>query len=332
MRFSNSIRLLMENFKDTFKLLLYRVIMSVVVVALCSAFVLPELMEIAGEPVAQELLENVKNIFKAFVSPTLEEPSVYIEKVFGENGNLQQLFDFIVSMKIELILTCVGCVLVYLIKRFVDTMVYFTIGSMLNDKMATYTDTPFFTAFVANLGKCTAYAALYVPIVFLFDVCTLAICFFFLRFLPLFTALFLAVTLIVVLQSFKLTFTSQWMPAMTSDGKSLGKAIRATEHEKKQINKTLCLYIVTVYLIIILNVMAAVFTFGSALLVTMPTSYMLLICEQHVNYYTMKGKKYFITYDTIATNPDHGDSEHFFEYIEEMERGENIGVKEPTEE
>ena len=70
---------------------------------------------------------------------------------------------------------------------------------------------------------------------------------------------------------------------------------------------------------IILNVMAAICTFGSALIVTIPTSYLLFICIQYVNYYTVKGKKYFITYDRIESNLDHGDSEHFFDYIEEVE-------------
>ena len=327
MRFSNSIRLLMENFKHTFKLLIYRLVMTLIVVALCSAFVLPELMEIANQPVTKALGENIQNIFRAFVSSELQEPSVYIDLVFGENGNLKQFFDFIITMKLELILVCVGCVLVYLVKRFVDTLVYFTIGSMVNDKMATYTDTPFFTAFVANLGKSSAYAALYVPIVFLFDVGTFALCYLLMRFLPLFTALFLSMTLIVVVQSLKFTFTSQWMPAMSADGKSLRDAMRtANDREKRQVRKTLCLYVVIVYLIIMLNIMAGLFTFGSALLITMPTSYLLLICAQYVNYYTIKGKKYFITYETIATNPDHGDSEHFFEYMEEIEREEEKAV------
>ena len=327
MRFSNSIRLLMENFKHSFKLLAYRAIMALIVVALCSAFVLPELMEIASNPVTKELVENVKHIFEAFVSSKLEEPSVYIDLVFGENGNLKQFFDFIVTMKLELILVCVGCMVVYLLKRFVDTLVYFTIGSMVNDKMSTYTDTPFFTAFVANLGKASAYAALYVPVVFLFDVGTFVLCFILLRFLPLFTALFLSMTLIVVLQSLKLTFTSQWMPAITADGKPLKEAIRSTHgREKKQIRKTLCMYVVMVYLIIIINIMAGLFTFGSALLITVPTSYLLLICAQYVNYYTINGKKYFITYEAIATNNDYGDSEHFFEYIEQIEKEEEKSV------
>ena len=29
------------------------------------------------------------------------------------------------------------------------------------------------------------------------------------------------------------------------------------------------------------------------------------------------GKKYFLTYEQIATNPERGDSEHFFEYLTE---------------
>ncbi len=326
MRFANSIRLLMENFKHAFKLLLYRVIMMLIVVALCSAFVLPEIVEILEADVTKEFISNFKNIFVSLVEHDTTSPSHYVEMVFGENGNLKQLFDFLITMKLELILVCIGCVVVYLLKRFVDTLVYFTIGSMVNDKMATYTDTPFFTAFVANLGKASAYAALYVPIVFVFDMVSLSLCFIMMRFLPLLTALFLGMTMIAVLQSVKLTFTSQWMPAITADGESLRKAIQLTKGRRKQVKKTLCLYVVMVYLIVILNMMAGVFTFGSALLITIPTSYLLLICTQYVNYYTIKGKKYFITYDAIATNTDHGDSEHFFEYMEEMEKEEGNAV------
>lgn len=321
MRFANSIRLLMENFKQVFKLLLYRLAIGVLVVALCSAFILPELKEIAGEPATQALVENFKKIFLSMVSHDHGSPSEHITAVFGEGGHLKQFFDFILTMKTELLLVCVGCIVVYLLKRFVDSMVYFTVGSMLNDKMSTYTDTPFFTAFVANFGKAISYAALYAPVVFVMDAATIAVCFLLLRFLPLPAALFLSVTLIVVIQSCKLTFTSPWMPAMNADDKKLGEAIRyANEREKRQVSKIFSLYLVTVYLIIILNLMAAVFTFGSALLISLPTSYFLLICQQYVNYYTMKGKKYFITYNSIATNPDHGDSEHFFEYIEEIEK------------
>ena len=53
--------------------------------------------------------------------------------------------------------------------------------------------------------------------------------------------------------------------------------------------------------------------------ITVPASYFLFICIQFVNYYTVQGKKYFITYDRIATNRDRGDSEHFFDTVEDPE-------------
>ena len=119
---------------------------------------------------------------------------------------------------------------------------------------------------------------------------------------------------------------------MTTDGKKLGEAIRYTnKKEKKQRSKVFSSYVITVYVIIILNVIAAICTFGSALLITIPMSYLLLICEQYVHYYTMKGKKYFITFDRIATNPDHGDSEHFFKYIEEIEKEKETSINTENE-
>ena len=111
---------------------------------------------------------------------------------------------------------------------------------------------------------------------------------------------------------------------MTVDSKKVFKALAYEGAlEKKQIGKVFALYCITLYIVIIVNAVAAVFTFGSALLVTIPSSYVLFICEQYVVYYTLKGKKYFITYDSIVTNPDFGDRAHFFNYIEE-EKGEIV--------
>ncbi len=336
MRFGNSIRLLMENFKQTYRLFIYKVIMGLVVCALCSALIIPEVMEIIEADVTQELIENFKGIFTALVSHEAGVDSKhYVDAVFGEGGSLKKVIDLILSMRWELVFTVIGCLFVYLFSRFVDTLFYFTIGSTMNDKMATYADTPFGTAFVANLGKASAYAGVYVPIAFLFDAAAIAISCVFLRFLPLLLALFLSVTVIVLSQSFKLTLTNHWMPAMTADGKKLKDALRyENKREKRQGIKVFSLYVVAVYMVIVINVVAAICTFGSALLVTVPTSYLLFICIQYVNYYTMKGKKYFITYERIESNPDHGDSEHFFEYIEEVEKELNPAPleEEPKEE
>ncbi len=321
MRFRNSFRLLTENFKHVYKLLWAKLIITLLATALCCSFVLPELMRIIESSEVQTLIQDTKELFKLLFAGKPEEMEAVKNAIFGKGGDLKQVASMLSSKVVEISLTIVGCALVYLLKRYAETVCHFTTGSMLNDKMATYAESPYWATFVANLGKASVYSLVYVPLVFLFDVATIAVIWLILSFAPLLTGLFAAMTVVVLLQALKLTVTSPWMPAMTADGKGIGQAMKLGDQtERRQRFKTYSGYLVSVYLIIIVNVIAAIFTFGSALLITVPASYFFLICMQYVNYYTTKGKKYFLTYQHIASNPDHGDSEHFFEYIDEVER------------
>lgn len=319
MRFTNVLRLLMKNSKQVVYLLISKVITTLVVLALCAAFILPELLEIIESPAAQALYEDFMQVLPlSLEAGEAYDPISAINAIFKAGGSLSQFWAFLVSESLKFIPAVVGCVLVYLAKCFVDEVIHFTVGCTINDKMATYAETPFGTAFVANLGKASNYAWLYTLVTVLTDGVGLAILVVFLRFLPLLLALFLGVTVIVGIQAIKMTLTSHWMPAMTTDNKKLKEALRCKETlTKSYFSKTYMLYAVLVYLVIIVNVVGAVCTFGSALLLTIPTSYLLFICAQYVNYYTMTGKKYFITYESIETNLDHGDHAHFFNYLEE---------------
>lgn len=318
MRFRNSTRLLMENFKSVYKILLYKLIIGIVTMALTSALLLPGLMEILESAQMDALVSYVKEFFDALIGGNSAFLTTF-QKGFSER--VSALAELVHSKMSQIIWSLVGVGVVYLLGRFLDTLGYFAVGSILNDRMATYGETPFSAAYVKNLGRASIYSIVYVPIVFLFDVVTVALCwvlaFYFISFLNILFSLFFSVTLVVLCQSLKLTLTSMWLPAMASDHMSVGKAIRFGGRSlKKQWQKVFSTYIAAVYFVIIVNVVAAVCTFGSALLITVPASYFLFICIQFVNYYTVQGKKYFITYDRIATNRDHGDSEHFFDTVE----------------
>ena len=281
MRFRNSLRLLMENFKHVYKLLLAKLIIGLVATALCCAFVLPELIEIWNSEAVKALVENVKDAFKALLVADHTALEEIKENLVGDNGAFAQVAKLLASMRLEIILTLVGCVIVYLLRRFAETVCHFTTGSMLNDKMSSYAETGYLTAFVSNLGKASVYSLVYVPVIFLFDVVMLALVYLLLAYTNILVSLFGGVTLIVFAQALKLTVTNRWMPAMTADNKRLREAIRyADQKEKKQTGKVFSMYLVSVYLILIVNVAAAVCSFGSALLVTVPASYFLLICEQ----------------------------------------------------
>ena len=318
MRFRNSLRLLMENFKHVYKLFISKLIIGLVATALCCAFVLPELIEIWNSEAVKGLVCNAEKAIKALLVADPSALEEIKENIVGDGGSLEQVGKLLTSMRLEIILTVIGCAVVYLLKRFAETVCHFTTGSMLNDKMSTYAETGYSTAFVSNLGKASVYALVYVPVVFLFDLVMMALVYFLLAYTSIVVGLFGGVTLIVFGQALKLTVTNRWMPAMTADNKRLREAFKyADQKEKKQTSKVFSMYLVSVYMILIVNIGAALCTFGSSLLITVPASYFLLICEQYVNYYTLMGKKYFLTYDKIATNPERGDSEHFFDYITE---------------
>ncbi len=324
MRFRNSLRLLMENFKQVYKLLLSKVVINLVAVALCSAFVVPELLHILDSAEIIALRESVKEFISVVFTASTVEVDAAKAALFGDGGALSQATAFLASISTEIAWTLVGCAIVYLLKRYAETVCHFTLGNVLNDKMGTYADTKFFTAFVASFGKASAYSAVYVPLTFLFDAIIIGLVWFVLSVFPLLLALFLSMTAVVLLQSLKLTMTSPWMPGMIIDDKAIGRAMRRDKKvARKQTLKCFSAYLISVYLIVIVNVVAAITTFGSALILTVPASYLFLICMQFVGYYTVRGKKYFVTFEHIANNPDHGDSEHFFEYLEEKNEEEN---------
>lgn len=321
MRFRNSLRLLMENFKNVYKLLVYKLVIAIVTVSLICALLLPGLMDILNSMEMTMFVEDIKAFVSAIVRGDNEFLSGFQER-FGETvAALLRLLD---SMMSQIVWSLVGVAAVYLVGRILDTLGYFSVGCILDDRMSIYAETPFSAAYVKNLGKATLYSIVYVPVVFLCDVAMIALCwflfFYLFSFLNVLGSLFFSMTFIVLCQSLKLTFTSMWLPAMASDNMSIGGAMRFGGRSlKKQFQKVFAIYIATVYLVIIVNVVAAVCTFGSALLVTVPASYFLFICVQFVNYYTVQGKKYFITYARIATNRDRGNSERFFDTVEDID-------------
>lgn len=318
MLFRNSIRLLMENFKNVYKILLYKLIVGVVAGALCVAMILPQLLELWNSAPMQDLIVGAKSFLKALLSANATELGVVKEEIFGNQGALHRFADLLLSRTTGIVLGVLGCVVVYLLKRFTDTLCYFAVGGVLNDKMSTYAETPLATSYIKNMGKACRYALVYVPVAFAFETVALALCYLAIRFVSILGALFFSVTVIVLAQALKFTFTGRWMPAMITDASRLRDSLRyADKTERKQRGKMFSNYLVSVYGVVIVNVIAAICTFGSALIITVPASYFLFICEQFTHYYTIKGKKYFITYERIASNPDRGDREHFFDYIDE---------------
>ena len=106
-------------------------------------------------------------------------------------------------------------------------------------------------------------------------------------------------TAIACFEALKMTLISAWIPAIVSDDKRVTLAFRASFGAKKHFGRRFASFLIAVYLIIVINVIFALCTFGSALLVTVPLSFVFLLSLQFVQYYEDNNKKYFISSRTI---------------------------------
>lgn len=333
MRFRNSLRLLMENFGNVYKMLLYKLAVTVVFAALSAALIVPRLTAILDSQQWLAFVSDLKEFVKALAGGNTAFLEGFKEQFTGEGGTVERLLVFLKDMVPSLLWALLGVVFFYLLKRVADTLCNFTLGSMLNDKMSTYAETSFAGAFVKNLGKAWQYSVVYVLLMFVYNVAMIALCYFLffyllqlLSFQPLLLSLFLTVTFIVLAEALKMSLTGLWLPSMTAGGERLGSAMRLKgKISSSQFKKIFSAYIVSVYIIILINVAGALATIGSILLLSVPASYFLLICVQYVNYYTVTGRKYFLAYDRVFDDPSRGDSAHFLNAVGEAERAKENG-------
>lgn len=317
MRFRNSLRLLTVNFKNVYKILLYHLIVILLSSALVAAIVYPQIEEILSSAQMKQVIDDVKGFFRAVGTGNSEYLEGFKENFTGANGSLTELVQYLKTMTSHIVWAIVGCAGIYLLERFLNTVCYYAAASTLNDRMETYADTPFFDSYVKNFGRACIYSVVYVPIVFLADLLIFGVCYFLFfylfGFLNLFFSAFLSVVFIMMAQSLKLTLTASWLPSMVAGGDSIGKAMRLKgKTTRKQRQRIFFTYLTTLYFVLTVNVAAALSSLGTALLITLPASYFFFICEQFVNYYTLSGKKYFLTYESVVVNPTNGQRDGFF--------------------
>lgn len=314
MRFRNSFRLLLDNFKNTYALLLFHLITGVITTAVIAVFLNSGLRFLVESAEMQKFVDSLIDVVPVFVGGSGgnfdENLRLAVQNVVAALKDLGLLLG---GHMAEIVLSLVAVAVVYLLGRFFNGLAIFAFGAILNNKMSLYSDTPFFAGFLGNIGTAALYQAIYVPLAFAFDLLSVVLCYllFFklFSFLAIFT-LFFAVLFLVSAQAFKLAVITDWMPAVIADGMSLKNAIRAGFEKgfRKRFAVAFSNFLMACFCILAVNVLFAVTTFGSALILTVPASFIFLICLQFTNYYTTRKRKYFLSYKEIYEGADLNDA------------------------
>lgn len=307
MRFRNAVSIATDNFGSVFKFLLYRLVTGVIFFSLIYVILKLSLKSIISSPELAALEDLIVDFFRSIASGDSERLHTFQKEFQDAVVDFGQLLS---RSGGAIAGAVVGVCLMYILQRIVDGLALFAIGTMLNDRMAALTRTPFYAAYFKSVAQGVLYELIYVPLAFLFDVLSALLLWLFFyhvpSFLPFsgFVKIMLSLSLIMMgvacLQALKMTLISAWMPAMITDKKSVFGAFRLSLGQKKGFGSRFVSYLVAVYLIIAVNFAFGIFTFGSALLLTVPLSFLFLLSLHFVHYYEDTGRKYFVSAKTIA--------------------------------
>lgn len=307
MRFRHSVSLTVDNFSGVFKLLLYRLISAAVFFSLTYVILSLGLSTIVKSAELNSLKDTVASFLKALFGGNYEVLQGMPQQFHAAVSDFLALLGSHIG---SIVGSLIGVCCMYLLSRYFNGLAHFALGGTVNDRMSMNAKTRFSASYFRRIGQASLYQLVYVPLTFVYDVLSVGLCVFLFFYIPslltvynlltVLLSLSLSVALILVMQAFKLTFVSAWMPAMIAGGKTVGQALKETARCKKSFWRRFGAYLIAAYLIVVVNVTFGLCTLGSGLFISVPLSYFFLLVMQFVNYYTDSGKKYFVTRDRIA--------------------------------
>ena len=304
MKFKHTFNVFIDNFSVTYKQLLYRLIISLISIALTAAIVIPLVNGLTTSPDFINLTEGIKEFIKNIIEgePTnVASAAIQIKEAF------EALINFVTDNIANIVWGVVGVTIIRLIESFFASLGNYATAAVINDRMALHANSPFALTLIRNLKEAALYSLMYVPLSFIYDLASVAIIylvvfrlFALLPFMYLPVQIFVAVTLFVLAISIKMTLTTDWLPSLIRGKLGQGKAFLYTfDRRKKKTLNVLSNFVVLVIIIFALNVTAILSTLGVASLLTVPSSYVILLSFEFVNYYDREELKYFIDKNTI---------------------------------
>jgi len=300
MRFKHTFSVFIDNFKVTYKLLLYRLIVLGIAICVYASIVFPLINRIADTQAFLAVTDNFASFFLNFADLNFAG----IQTAFGQlKTSIETLFTVIAQFHADIIWGAVALILTFIVQNIFLGLGNYVAGALINDKMALQANSSFIGALVKNLDKAFLYNIVYVPLTFIYDlICAVGA---YLLFFVLFRGfvliqIFLFSSFMVLAITIKSTFTSDWLPAMIYGNKGPLKAMKYSFARKnKNTAAVMSNFLMLTLIIFAMNMCAVFFTLGAGIIVTISTGNVLCACFSFVNYCEDNKHKYFLDKNTI---------------------------------
>lgn len=302
MEFKHTFHVFVDNFAATYKLLVYRLIVIAVTVGLSCAVIIPTLNNLLSSAQYAELSEKFSELWADIVALNMENLQDRLKAVLESFRS----FEHLIKEKQTLIGIAITCLcIIYLIDRFLVGVGNYVLGSVVHDKMVMHANTPFTFTLFKNLKQALLYSVIYAPMTFVFDwVCILimwtVVSVGLKGFSITLIKIFLIAVIFFVASAVKLTFTTDWLPALIHGKMGTEKSIAYTFSRRgKRTGAVLSHAIVLKLIVFVLNIIVGLFTLGAGLLVTLPATCLIQISYNFVNYFDANKLKYFVDEYTV---------------------------------
>ena len=297
MRVKNAFKVLLSNFGLIYKAAFARFICTAIFV-LCGYLLLNKnLYPIITAEESKNLVYAVRDVFiKFFAGEGINTHAIpeafnaFMAMLSGENaGNLFMIIT-------ETLAT------LFILRVAYQTGEY-AFGKIINGYMSARTHFGFITTLLFDFGRALAYAVIYVLISLILEtaiiVITIAILINTIEVISI-GALLISIFFLVISSTFKYCLLSSFLPNMVTGKMGIIKALsRTVPHTKKHFSSLFGSYFFMIILFFYLNVTIMVFTFFMGLILTLPLTSLYYTTVSLVDYYHVKGKKYYADDDHI---------------------------------
>ncbi len=301
MKFKHTVLVAIDNFGTCFKLLVYLLVVMLISCLLYAAVIIPFVNNLPNIETYNALTESISNLVNSVSEGEISE---LIELIRDISDKFSAFINYVLTNASIFTAYIIGMIICSLVRRFLIGLGNYSAASLINDRMAMQANSPFVATLTKNLGKACLYNLIYVPLSFAYDIiCTITlylVLFVLLSFTPLLIKCFLFVVFVIMLLGVKMMFTTDWLPAMIAGKQKVGAAMEyALSRESKTSLSVFSTFAVSCIIIMSINVLGAISTFGAGVIITVPLSYLYIICYEFVNYCDNNKIKYFVDKRTI---------------------------------
>lgn len=302
MAFKNAIKILINKFGLVWVVLLYFVMVTAVLAGLSVAYVIPVVRVFNDAGIGTRFVEIFNSIMNG---ETVSSWFVEIHDIVDACWGVLQT-DF---FRPDTAWMVVVAVLLLLIARFLFGWYELPLVAVLEGAMSSNARIGFTGRFISRLGHSCVFVLTKMIYTVLYDAVLVVILYFMfglfeVKGLAMF-APFIIMLVLIALVAFRYTVICMWAPARIVGGKKLFPALfGGVGLTFKHFGSIYSSFLISHTLLIALNILVGLFTFGAGLLITVPVSVVFLNILNMTVYYNKTGRRYYTDASgTVYTPP-----------------------------